>query len=153
LDLGLTHIALHVSDVEASVRFYERYAGLKDIHSRGSGGSRVGWISDVKRPFGLVLIQRRGGRCRRWLARKLSSFRPALAHIGVALGSREEVDALCEQARREGILRKAPRDAGYPVFYYGMIADPDGNDLELSHGQVMSRAFAEAYERNEQQAS
>ena len=147
LDLGLTHVAINVNDIEASIRFYERYADLKDIHRRGAGGSRVAWISDLKRPFGLVLIQRRGGPLRRWIARRLASFRPALAHVGVALNSREAVDAFCEQARREGILSQATRDAGHPVNYYGMIADPDGNKLELSYGQVVSRAFVEATER------
>lgn len=144
LDLGLTHIALHVCDVEASVNFYQEYAGLHDIHSRGDGQSHVGWISDLKRPFGLVLLRRRGGPVRRWITHQFGSYRPALAHIGIALSSREQVDTLCERARKEGILRKPPRDAGHPVNYYGMIADPDGNSLELSFGQVMSVAFAEA---------
>ena len=147
LDLGLTHIALHVCNVEASVQFYREYAGLHDIHSRGDDQSCVGWISDLKRPFGLVLLQRRGGPVRRWLANQLGGFRPALAHIGVALSSRAEVDVLCEKASREGILRKPPRDAGHPVNYYGMLADPDGNNLELSFGQVMSVAFAESINR------
>ncbi len=150
LDLGLTHIALHVCNVEASVQFYQKYAGLHDIHSRGDGESRVGWISDLKRPFGLVLLRRRGGPIRRWIAHQLGSYRPALAHIGIALSSREEVDALCEQAWKEGILRKSPRDAGPPVNYYGMISDPDGNNLELSFGQVMSVAFADAMVPQEQ---
>ncbi|OUT55900.1 MAG: hypothetical protein CBB71_18985 [Rhodopirellula sp. TMED11] len=144
LDLGLTHIALHVSDVEASVKFYQEYAGLHDIHSRGDGQSSVGWISDLKRPFGLVLLKRRGGPVRRWITRQIGLYRPALAHVGIALSSREQVDTLCERAREQGILRKPPRDAGHPVNYYGMIADPDGNNLELSFGQVMSVAFAEA---------
>lgn len=144
LDLGLTHIALYVSDVEASVKFYQEYAGLHDIHSRGDGQSSVGWISDLKRPFGLVLLKRRGGPARRWITRKIGLYRPALAHVGIALSSREQVDTLCERAREQGILRKPPRDAGHPVNYYGMIADPDGNNLELSFGQVMSVAFAEA---------
>lgn len=144
LDLGLTHIALHVSDVEASVKFYQKYAGLHDIHSRGDGQSSVGWISDLKRPFGLVLLKRRGGPVRRWITRQIGLYRPALAHVGIALSSREQVDTLCERAREQGILRKPPRDAGHPVNYYGMIADPDGNNLELSFGQVMSVAFAEA---------
>ncbi len=144
LDLGLTHIALYVCDVEASVHFYQEYAGLHDIHSRGDGQSSVGWISDLKRPFGLVLLRRRGGPVRRWIARQLGSYRPALAHVGIALSSREQVDTLCERARKKGILRKPPRDAGHPVNYYGMIADPDGNNLELSFGQVMSVVFADA---------
>ena len=144
LDLGLTHIALYVNNVEASVQFYRKYGGLHDIHSRGEGESSVGWISDLKRPFGLVLIRRRGGLFRRWIARQIGIVRPAVAHIGIALNSRSQVDLLCEQARMEGILRKFPHDAGQPVNYYGMISDPDGNNLELSYGQVMSAAFVEA---------
>ena len=66
-------------------------------------------------------------------------------HIGIAVATRADVDRLCETARREGILRRPPRDAGHPVNYYGMIGDPDGNRLEVSCGQVMSIAFAEAF--------
>ena len=144
-DLGLTHIALTVRDVEASVRFYRRYAGLQGIHERGSGAVRVGWISDLRRPFGLVLVERRIGSLRSWLARRVEAVRPAMHHIGVAVRTRGEVDRLCETARREGILRRPPRDAGHPVNYYGMIGDPDGNRLEVSCGQVMSVAFADAF--------
>jgi catechol 2,3-dioxygenase-like lactoylglutathione lyase family enzyme len=144
-DLGLTHIALTVRDVEASVRFYRRYAGLHGIHERGSGTIRVGWISDLRRPFGLVLVERRIGPLRAWLARQLEGVRPAMHHIGIAVATRADVDRLCETARREGILRRPPRDAGHPVNYYGMIGDPDGNRLEVSCGQVMSIAFAEAF--------
>ncbi len=144
LDLGLTHAAIYVRDIEASVRFYERYAGLRAIHRRGSGAARVAWVSDLKRPFGLVLIQRRVGPLRRWLSRTLSPLRLALAHIGVALDSSEEVDFFAARARHEGILAREPRDAGHPVGYYCMISDPDGNMLELSHGQVVSRAIVEA---------
>ena len=75
LDLGLTHAAIYVRAIEASVRFYERYAGLRAIHRRGSGAARVAWVSDLKRPFGLVLIQRRGGPLRRLLSRTLSPLR------------------------------------------------------------------------------
>ena len=144
-DLGLTHIALVVRDVEASVRFYRRYAGLHSIHERGSGDVRVGWISDLRRPFGLVLVERRVGPVRAWLARRLAGVRPALHHIGVAVQTRGDVDRLCEIARQEGVLRRPPRDAGHPVNYYGMIGDPDGNRLEVSCGQVMSVAFSDAF--------
>ncbi len=153
VDLGLTHIALTVRDVDASVRFYRRYAGLHGIHERGSGAVRVGWISDLRRPFGLVLVERRIGPLRSWLAKRLEAVRPAMHHIGVAVPTREAVDLLCETARDEGILRRAPRDAGHPVNYYGMIGDPDGNRLEVSCGQVMSVAFAEAFQDEADRAS
>lgn len=152
-DLGLTHIALTVRDVEASVRFYRRYAGLQGIHERGSGAVRVGWISDLRRPFGLVLVERRIGPLRSWLAKRLEAVRPAMHHIGVAVPTRKAVDLLCETARSEGILRRGPRDAGHPVNYYGMIGDPDGNRLEVSCDQVMSIAFAEAFQDEAARAS
>ena len=33
-DLGFTHVALPVTDLEASVKFYEKYASLKIQHQR-----------------------------------------------------------------------------------------------------------------------
>jgi catechol 2,3-dioxygenase-like lactoylglutathione lyase family enzyme len=35
-DLGLTHVALTVSNVDASISFYEKYAHLKVVHRRTS---------------------------------------------------------------------------------------------------------------------
>ena len=36
-DLGLTHVALKVSNVDASISFYEKYAHLKVVHRRVDG--------------------------------------------------------------------------------------------------------------------
>lgn len=152
LHLGFTHIALQVHDLRASVDFYQRYAGLTDIHHRGSGQAGVAWVSDLKRPFGIVLLQRRGGRLTVWLGRMLGLLPPPLAHIGIELESRDAVDGLCRQAAQEGILRKPPRDAGFPVGYYGMVADPDGNNLELSCGQYMGEVLVANIERRSRQA-
>ena len=55
LDRGLTHVALAVSDLERSLAFYERFAGLTPVHRR----SDAAWISDGTRPFVLVLIEAR----------------------------------------------------------------------------------------------
>jgi len=33
-DLGLTHVALTVSNVDASISFYEKYAHLQVVHRR-----------------------------------------------------------------------------------------------------------------------
>ena len=56
-------------------------------------------------------------------------------HLGVGCESRAEVDRLCAEARAEGRLRSGPTDTGYPVGYWAYIADPDGNNLEVSYGQ------------------
>lgn len=126
-DLGLTHVALTVRDVDASVAFYGRYAGMRVVHSRGdaASGRRVVWISDATRPFVVVLIE----------ADQVSARLEGIAHLGVGCSSRDEVDRLASMARAEGRLRMGPLDEGPPVGYYAIMADPDGHNLEVSYGQ------------------
>lgn len=126
-DLGLTHVALTVRDVDASVAFYGRYAGMRVVHSRGdaASGRRVVWISDATRPFVVVLIE----------ADQVSARLEGIAHLGVGCASRDEVERLASMARAEGRLRLGPLDEGPPVGYYAIMADPDGHNLEVSYGQ------------------
>jgi catechol 2,3-dioxygenase-like lactoylglutathione lyase family enzyme len=126
-DVGLTHIALTVRDPRASAAFYERFARMAVVHERAdaSSGRRVVWLSDGTRPFVIVLIE----------TEKVEFTLGGWAHLGVGCGSREEVDRLCALAQAEGRLVSPPQDAGYPVGYYGMIADPDGHHLEVAFGQ------------------
>lgn len=126
-DLGLTHVALAVKDLAASLEFYRVYAGMRVIHERtADSGARVAWITDLTRPFVIVLIQADGLN-----DTPLGPF----GHLGVALDSRDAVDRLVDRARAEGRLRDGPTDSGPPVGYWAYIADPDGNTLEISHGQ------------------
>lgn len=126
-DLGLTHIAFLVKDIEKSIAFYAKYAGMGVVHRREGESSQVAWISDHTRPFVIVLIQSRQ-------AAAESALGP-FGHLGVAVVSRDEVDRLVGEARRDGILVRAPTDSGPPVGYWAFVADPDGNTLELSFGQ------------------
>lgn len=127
VDLGLTHIALPVADIEESIQFYSDYAGMEVLHRRQdqSTGSDVVWLSDKTRPFAIVLIQ----------INPVQPLLAPLAHLGVGCQSREVVDALCEKARQAGCLVQAPQDSGYPVGYWAFLRDPDGHTLELSYGQ------------------
>ena len=126
-DIGLTHIALPVKDVAASVAFYEKYARMKVVHQRTDSisGDSVVWLSDQTRPFAIVLIEVP-------IVEKVLS---PLAHLGVGCESKEEVDRLTEEARAEGVLIGGPGDEGYPVGYWAFLSDPDGHTLELSYGQ------------------
>jgi extradiol dioxygenase family protein len=59
LDIGLTHIALPVADVDRSTEFYAQYAGMQVVHRRvdAATGVAVVWLCDRTRPFVIVLIQ------------------------------------------------------------------------------------------------
>jgi catechol 2,3-dioxygenase-like lactoylglutathione lyase family enzyme len=120
-DVGLTHVALCVTDLERSIAFYARYAGLEVVHRRSS----VVWLSDRTRPFVVVLAEE---------SRVEHPLRP-FAHLGVGCASREEVDRLAAQAQAEGRLVGGPMDSGPPVGYWAFLSDPDGHTLELSFGQ------------------
>lgn len=130
-DLGFTHVALVVQDIEASIAFYAGYANMQVVHRRnGQGrGQAVAWISDGSRPFVIVLIQQPGLKDR--------ALGPT-GHLGVACASREDVDRLATRAKTEEILLRGPEDWGPPVGYWAYIADPDGNVLEVSHGQQVA---------------
>jgi catechol 2,3-dioxygenase-like lactoylglutathione lyase family enzyme len=127
IDIGLTHIALPVSDIERSIDFYSTYAGMHVIHRRidTDTGVAVVWLCDRTRPFAIVLIQKES----------VHPILSPLAHLGVGCKSREYMDALCTRARQEGILLQGPQDSGYPVGYWAFLRDPDGHTLELSYGQ------------------
>lgn len=136
VDIGLTHIALPVSNIEKSIEFYETYAQMQVIHRRidANAGVAVAWLSDNTRPFVIVLIQ-------------TQSVQPILspfAHLGVGCKSREAMDILCDKARQEGILVEEPKDSGYPVGYWAFLRDPDGHTLELSHGQEIGLTVEKA---------
>jgi catechol 2,3-dioxygenase-like lactoylglutathione lyase family enzyme len=133
-DVGFTHVALVVSDVDRSIAFYERYAGMRVVHRRATANGAVVWIGDLTRPFVVVLAQ---GPARE---PPLGPF----AHLGVACASRAQLDGLVAQAAADGCLRRPPVDAGPPVGYYAMLSDPDGHTLELSFGQEVGFAVERA---------
>lgn len=135
-DIGLTHIALTVSDVDRSIAFYEKYAHMTVVHRRtdGDSGRVVAWISDRTRPFAIVLI------CTSPVHAVLAPW----THLGVACRDRAEMDRLCDEARREGVLVNGPSDSGPPVGYWAFLSDPDGNTLELSYGQEVRHAVERA---------
>ena len=60
---SLTHIALQVQDLDATIEFYSTYCGLQVVHDRRDRSSRVVWLAESgrAREFILVLIPWRTG--------------------------------------------------------------------------------------------
>ena len=135
-DLGLTHVALPITDVETSIDFYGRYADMDVVHRRRDDdtGTTVVWLSDHTRPFVIVLIEQAV------VSHALGGF----AHLGVACDTRAEIDRRCARARAEGLDVFGPTDSGEPVGYWAIVADPDGHNLELSHGQEVGFTVEQA---------
>jgi len=127
---ALTHIALHVADVEAVAAFYQRFCHLDTVHERAAGDDRVVWLArpGEEKTFILVLIP--GGEYRKQPDNDYG-------HLGFALGSRTAVDAVAEAGRAEGCLAWPPRQDDYPAGYYCGLRDPNGTVVEFSYGQPL----------------
>lgn len=126
----LTHIALHVSDLEASKAFYQAFCGLEVCHERHDGGKTILWLAEKGREQEFILVLIPGGPGRPQSEKDFS-------HQGYAMASREAVDAIAQRAEREGCLLWPPREEAYPVGYYCGLRDPDGNAVEFSYGQPL----------------
>jgi catechol 2,3-dioxygenase-like lactoylglutathione lyase family enzyme len=139
-DRGLTHVALPVSNLDDSIAFYTKYAGMRVVHRRPQHEHPhryVAWLSDLTRPFALVLMETA-------VEYPLGPF----AHLGVACETQAEVDRLAALAKDDGCFRDGPLgDADEPAGYLVTLADPDGHTLELSYGQEVGLAIDRA--RNE----
>jgi catechol 2,3-dioxygenase-like lactoylglutathione lyase family enzyme len=126
----LTHLALGVRDLDRTIAFYRKHVGLEVVHERNDGGMRVVWLGEAVTDvdFVLVLLQTSGP----------PAGQGNLQHLGFAVASRAEVDAAAAAARAEGILAVEPIYAGPIVGYFCIVEDPDGNQVEFSHGQPIN---------------
>ena len=126
----LTHLALHVPDLDACIAFYARFCGMRVFHERPGKGSRIVWMAEPGKEREFIFVIMPGGADRALAANDYS-------HFGFAMASREEVDAVAELAREDGCLLWEPRHEPYPVGYYCGVRDPAGNYVEFSYGQPL----------------
>lgn len=126
----LTHLALHVSDMDACVEFYRFYCGMEICHERRSAEQRIVWLAEPGREKEFIFVLMDGGR-------DLHLADDDYRHFGFALPSREAVDALAHSAKARGDLVWPPREEPYPVGYYCGLRDPNGNYVEFSYGQPL----------------
>jgi lactoylglutathione lyase len=123
-----THITITVSDLERSIDFYTSVCGLSVVRDRRLEGGGTVWLGPVPRadedPTFVLVISK-------------GEVTDRLDHFGFQCESREQVDAIAEEARRRGILAYPPTDSGGAVGYWTIIKDPDGHGVEFTFGQPL----------------
>jgi predicted lactoylglutathione lyase len=141
----LTHIALPVRDLDATLAFFAKYTTLVNIHERidPESGLRSVWlanqrdVTDEAARFVVVLI------CGK-LPTKVTGdikeeygFLRSISHLGISLNSRDEVDQTAAMAKEDGCLLLGPMYRNEVVGYICIVTDPDGNNIEFSVEQVL----------------
>ncbi len=142
----LTHIALPVRDLEATLAFYERYTTLVKIQQRYDEETKMhtAWLANERdrttegaARFVIVLME---GALPKQITGDIEEsygFLTSISHLGISLDSREEVDQVAELAREEGRLLLGPMYRNPVVGYICIVTDPDGNNVEFSVEQVL----------------
>lgn len=142
----LTHIALPVRDLDATMAFYEKYTTLKKIHERFDEDThmRSVWLCnerDITTPgaarFVIVLIHGKLPTNITGDIKEEYGFLKSIAHLGISLNTRDEVDHIAAMAKEEGCLLLGPMYRNEVVGYICVITDPDGNNVEFSVEQVL----------------
>jgi len=127
----LTHVALHVKNLDSAIEFYQNYCDMRVIHTRGAdSGSPIVWMSEPGREQDMVFVLMGKGY-------QKSQATDDYSHLGFALSSTQEVDEIALKAKQDQCLVWEPRQEPYPVGYYCGVKDPSGNYVEFSYGQPL----------------
>ncbi len=145
-----THIALPVSDLERSIEFYTTITPLVVVARNTDVNGKGAWLSNegqVETPFVLVIaefIPAVGARFGVKPGEPATTLAP-IAHIGIELPNREDVDAIADKAREIGALQWEPQDMAEHIGYICAVRDPDGNVIEFSHNQKVYSTIRELW--------
>lgn len=128
--MKISHLAIWTSDLEGMRNFYIHYFDASSgeayfNHSRDFKSYFLSFDGDCS----IELMQMPG------IAKSKNDPRKqflGLTHFAIQLGSKQKVDALTEQLRKDGFqIVGEPRTTG-DGFYESVILDPEGNRVELT---------------------
>ena len=128
----ITHLCLHVENLEDCVRFYRQYCHMEVIEDRSEEGEGSVYMSEVGRQDELVFQFKSGGA-------NLTLNGTDERHFGFAVESREAVDDIAKLAREAKIIFFEPGEY-LPGAYLCGVQDPNGNCVEFGYGHKVPPA-------------
>lgn len=148
----LTHIALPVRDLDATLAWYRKYTTLEVIHEREDPDTklRTAWLANPgdkteqggdigvqAAKFVIVLIAGKLPTNITGDIKEEYGFLTSISHLGISLETREDVDRIAAMAKEDGCLLLGPMYRNVVVGYICVVKDPDGNNVEFSVEQVL----------------
>lgn len=131
---SLHHLALTVSDVEASAAWYERVLGLQRLPSP------FPHYGDESPGFGVLLVDATSGWAigvhhhERHQTEPADEARTGLDHVGLLVPNRADLDDWAARLDELGVRRSAVADVSEPIPYAALVfRDPDNIQLEFVH--------------------
>lgn len=126
--MTIEHIGLWVTNLEEMRQFYETYfngAASERYHNSSTGFSS--YFIQFKSGARLELMHR-ADICQKMIDEEMLGF----AHLALSLGSKEKVDTLTYLLVDEGYNLLSPTRTTGDGYYESVIADPEGNRIELT---------------------
>lgn len=128
--MKIEHIAIWVSDIEKIRLFYERYFGAR---------SGEKYFNPKKNFESYFLTFQEGSRLELMHTPNIQKstndvYRQftGLVHFAISTGSKESVNRLTEQLRKDGYeIVGEPRTTG-DGYYESIVLDPEGNRIEIT---------------------
>ena len=140
-------MALRVTDIEATITWFETFTPLSLVDKRQDDmgyGAWLGMKGKTNNPFLLVLAQFFEGKDP-FADAPLAKLAP-FAHLGMELPRRTDVDEVAAKGAEAGCLAMPPTMMPPPIGYITMLQDPDGNMVEFSWDQGVYATLQEQWE-------
>lgn len=126
--MKIEHIGLWTKDLEGMRKFYENYfnAQASELYHNTKTGFHSYFLTFES---GVRLeIMYRQDITHRIVGGEILGF----AHLAIALGNKEKVDALTKQLIEDGYECLSPSRTTGDGYYESVIADPEGNRIEIT---------------------
>lgn len=128
--MKIEHIAIWVSDLEATKGFYEKYFNAKPntlYHNKAK--EFISYFLSFGNGCRLELMHRPD------VSEQYKNYEKqtlGLIHFAISVGSKEKVDSLTNQLRNDGfIIVGEPRTTG-DGYYESVVLDPENNIVEIT---------------------